>query len=69
MAYVRFTRPDDTPIYLSAGDVLHFGPVPTSGPNAGDLKTGTRIIFKNGAMQDVKETVDVVAKALGAEPE
>jgi len=66
MTLCLFTRPDDSPIAINADEVLSFAPVPDSGPLAGPLKTGTRIVFRNGAHQDVKELVADVAKKLGA---
>jgi hypothetical protein len=64
MAFVSFTRPDGSPVSISSGDVLRFSPVPTSGPLMGPLAEGTRIVFKNGTHQDVKELQQVVADRL-----
>jgi len=66
MAFVSFTRPDDTPVSINTGEVLSFAPVPADGPLAGPLKVGTRIAFKNGKQQDVKELVEAVEKKLNA---
>lgn len=66
MAFVSFTRPDGSPVSVSSGDVLSFAPVPTSGPLMGPLTEGTRIVFKNGAHQDVKELQQAVADRLNA---
>lgn len=66
MAFVSFTRPDDTPVSINTGEVLSFAPVPTEGPLTGPLKVGTRIAFKNGKHQDVKELVAAVEKKLNA---
>lgn len=66
MAFVTFTRPDDTPVSISSVEVLNFAPVPTSGPLMGPLETGTRIVFKNGKHQDVKDLVEAVEKKLNA---
>lgn len=65
MAFVFFTRPDDSPVGISTAEVLRFSPVPPSkSPLGGPLDKGTRIEFRNGAHQDVKELVDEVAKLL-----
>jgi hypothetical protein len=66
MAFVSFTRPDDSPVSINTVEVLSFAPVPTEGPLAGPLKVGTRIAFKNGKHQDVKELVEAVEKKLNA---
>jgi hypothetical protein len=66
MAFVTFTRPDDTPASINTGEVLSFAPVPTDGPLAGPLSVGTRIAFKNGRHQDVKEPVEAVERKLNA---
>ncbi|KQZ03630.1 hypothetical protein ASD21_20320 [Caulobacter sp. Root1455] len=66
MAFVTFTRPDDAPVSISTVEVLSFAPVPTEGPLMGPLKVGTRIAFKNGKHQDVKELVEAVEKKLNA---
>ena len=66
MAFVSFTRPDDTPVSINTVEVLSFAPVPTEGPLMGPLKVGTRIAFKNGKHQDVKELVETVERKLNA---
>lgn len=66
MAFVSFTRPDDSPVSINTAEVLTFAPVPTDGPLMGPLKVGTRIAFKNGKHQDVKELVAAVEKKLNA---
>jgi len=66
MAFVSFTRPDGTPVSINTAEVLNFAPVPPDGPLAGPLKAGTRIVFKNGKHQDVKELLDAVEKKLNA---
>ena len=66
MSFVQFTRPDGSPVSISSDDVLRFAPVPTSGPLMGPLAEGTRIVFKNGAHQDVKELQQVVQDRLNA---
>ncbi len=64
MAFVQFTRPDDSPVVVNSAEVISFAPVPPDGPLAGPLKKGTRINFKNGTHQDVKEVVAEVTKKL-----
>lgn len=66
MAFVTFTRPDDSAVSINTVEVLSFAPVPTDGPLTGPLKVGTRIAFKTGKHQDVKEPVEAVEKALNA---
>lgn len=66
MAFVSFTRPDDSPVSINTIEILSFAPVPTDGPLMGPLKTGTRIAFKNGKHQDVKELVEAVERKLNA---
>jgi hypothetical protein len=60
MAFVQFTRPDNSPVAISSEAVVTFAPVPADGP----LKEGTRINLKNGGHQDVKEVFDEVARRL-----
>jgi hypothetical protein len=62
MAFVTFTRPDDSKVGVNSTEVLSFAPV----PHDGALKVGTRIVFINKTQQDVKELVDEVAKRLNA---
>ena len=66
MAFVTFTRPDDSPVSINTVEVLTFAPVPADGPLMGPLKVGTRIAFRNGKHQDVKELVEAVEKRLNA---
>ena len=66
MSLAMFTRPDGSPVAINSDEVLTFSPVPPDGPLAGPLTQGTRIEFKNGRHQDVKELVDEVARKLGA---
>lgn len=59
MAFVQFTRPDDSAVIVNAAEIVSAAPVPDNGP----LKHGTRITFTNGGHQDVKELVaDVLRK-------
>jgi hypothetical protein len=64
MAFMQFTRPDDSPVVINSAEVVDFAPVPPDGALAGPLKQGTRIKFKNGTHQDVKELVEEVTKRL-----
>jgi hypothetical protein len=64
MAFARFTRPDDSPVSINTDEILSLAPVPTDGPLMGPLKAGTRIAFKNGKHQDVKELIGAVEIAL-----
>lgn len=66
MAFVTFTRPDDASLSISTAEVLSLAPVPTDGPLMGPLEIGTRIVFKNGKHQDVKELVEAVENRLNA---
>ncbi len=70
MRILRLTRPNDTLININSAEIIHFAPVPTSGPSMGPLIEGTRIVFRNKTHQDVKELIDEVAKLFeAAEPE
>ncbi len=64
MAFVQFTRPDNTPVSVNSEQIEKFAPVPTSGPTMGPLKKGTRIYFLNKNHQDVKELQDEVQRRL-----
>ena len=66
MAFVQFTRADDSPVAVNSAEVITFAPVPADGPLAGPLTKGTRINFRNGTHQDVKELVAQVVKKLNA---
>lgn len=66
MAFVQFTRADGLPVSISRDEVLRFAPVPTDGPLMGPLTEGTRIEFKNGAHQDVRELQQVVEDRLNS---
>jgi hypothetical protein len=60
MAFVQFTRPDNSPVAINSEAVVTFAPVPANGP----LKDGTRLNLKNGGHQDVKELFAEVAQKL-----
>jgi peptidoglycan hydrolase-like protein with peptidoglycan-binding domain len=58
--FVQLTRPDDSAVVVNVEEIVHFSPVPLSGPSMGPLPRGTRITFKNQSHLDVKELVDVM---------
>jgi hypothetical protein len=64
MAFVQFTRPDDAAVVVNTDEVVICAPVPKDEPLAGPLNVGTRISFKNGGHQDVKELLDDVKRKL-----
>ena len=66
MAFVQLTRPDGTGVAINSEEVVKFAPVPTAGPLMGPLSTGTRITFRNGTHQDVKELEDEVLRRCNA---
>ncbi|MBC9031191.1 hypothetical protein IAG41_02195 [Sphingomonas sp. JC676] len=66
MAFVKFTRPDDSPVSINTAEILKFSPVPTEGPLVGPLRDGTRIYFINKEHQDVKELDDEVRARLNS---
>ena len=66
MAFVTFTRPDDSSVSINADQVLKLVPVPTSGPTMGPLAEGTRIHFLNRTHQDVKQLLHEAEALLNA---
>ena len=66
MAFVTFTRPDDSPVSINTDRVIKLVPVPTAGPTKGPLTDGTRIHFQNNSHQDVKELIQDVEAKLNA---
>lgn len=66
MAFITFTRADDSPVSINTELVVKLEPVPADGATAGPLKEGTRIHFENKTHQDVKELLDVVEGKLNA---
>ena len=66
MAFVQFTRPNNTPVSINTGDVVKLAPVPPGGPLAGPSPVGTRFYFRNGSHQDVLELQDEVNRRLNA---
>lgn len=62
MAFVRFTQADDSPVIVNTREVVTCAPVPKDAR----LDQGTRITFRNGGQQDVKELVDDVLRILEA---
>ena len=64
MAFVQFTRPDGSSVAVNSQEVVTCIPVPGDGPlPAGE---GTRINFRNGTHQDVKEKLAEVTRKLGS---
>jgi hypothetical protein len=63
MRFLQFTRGDDTPVLINAQEVVACAPVPADSR----LEQGTRITFKNGGVQDVKELIDEVIRRLTAD--
>lgn len=63
MTFVQFTRADDSPVVVNTREVVTCAPV----PNDARLDQGTRITFRNGGQQDVKELVEEVLRILTSE--
>ena len=63
MTFVQFTRADDSPVVVNTREIVTCAPVPEDAR----LEQGTRITFKNGGQQDVKELVEAVLRILKAE--
>lgn len=61
MAFVQFTRADDSLVIVSTREIVTCEPVPK---DAARLEQGTRITFRNGGQQDVKELVADVWRIL-----
>lgn len=66
MSLALLTHPDGSPVAINPDEVVHLAPVPTGGPLMGPLTTGTRIVFRNQSIQDVKELVDVAIAEINA---
>jgi hypothetical protein len=64
MSFVQFTRPDGSPVTINSDDVRQCAPVPASGPLMGPISEGTRISFKSGGHQDVRELLQEVQDRL-----
>jgi hypothetical protein len=62
MRFVQFTRADDSPVIVNVREIVTCAPV----PDESRLEQGTRITFRNGGQQDVKELVDAVLRVLNA---
>ena len=62
MRFVQFTRSDDSPVIVNVREIVTFAPV----PDESRLEQGTRITFRNGGQQDVKELVAAVQGILNA---
>ncbi len=65
MSFLRFTRPDGTPVEINPDQIVSYSAVPDGGSLAGPLATGTRLVLANGLHQDVSETPDEVASLIG----
>jgi len=61
MAFVRFTRPDKSPVSINSNEVVQLSPVPTSGSLKGPSASGTRVEYLNNKHQDILELLDEVA--------
>jgi hypothetical protein len=62
MAFIQFTRADNAPVVINTREIVTCAPVPADSR----LEQGTRITFRNGGLQDVKELVDEVRRTLSA---
>ena len=62
MTFVQFTRADDTVVLISVKEIVTCAPVPKDAR----LDQGTRITFRNGGHQDVKELIAEVQRILAA---
>ena len=62
MAFLQFTRADDSPVIVNAREIVSCAPLPADAR----LEQGTRITFRNGGQQDVKELIDDVLRILTA---
>ena len=62
MRFVQFTRADDSPVIVNVREIVTFAPV----PDESRLERGTRITFRNGGQQDVKELVPAVLGIVNA---
>ena len=60
MSFVQFTGGDGTPVVVNVREIVTCAPV----PDGSRLEQGTRITFRNGGQQDVKELVDAVLRTL-----
>jgi len=63
MAFSQFTRADDSPVIVNTREIVTCAPLPKDAR----LEQGTRITFRNGGQQDVKELVDEVLRRLTAD--
>jgi hypothetical protein len=60
MRFVEFTRADASPVLVSVKEIVTCAPVPADAR----IEQGTRITFRNGGHQDVKELVADVLRVL-----
>lgn len=65
MTFIKLTRPDGAAIYVNAGEIVSFAPAL---PGTGPLDKATRLLFRNNGHQDVTETIEAVARLVGALP-
>ncbi len=64
--FLRFTRPDGSPVEINADQIVSYAAVPDSGAGEGPSRTGTRLVLGAGLHQDVRETPGEVAEILRA---
>jgi hypothetical protein len=62
MSFVQFTRSDGSAVLISVKEIVTCAPVPKDAR----LEQGTRITFRNGGHQDVKELIAEVQGVLAA---
>lgn len=59
-SYLQFTRADDSIVIVNSREIVTCAPVPQDAR----LNEGTRMTFRNGGQQDVKELIDEVLRRL-----
>ena len=64
MSNLKLTRADNSTVVVNLDQIACFAALPVIGRLHGLLEIGTRIEFHNGTHQEVKETADVIRKAL-----
>ena len=62
LRFVQFTRVDNSPVLISVKEIVTCAPV----SDDSRLEQGTRITFRNGGHQDVKELAGEVRRILEA---
>ena len=60
MAFIQFTRADNSPVVVNSEQIVTCAPV----PDDSRLEQGTRITFRNGGQQDITELVQDVLRIL-----